>query len=51
MLFANERKLSLSLPAKDRKGKTTTVANLIDHLCEDVMKDARKDLFVLDGSV
>jgi ubiquitin related modifier 1 len=51
MLFANERKLSLSMPAKDKKGENTTVASLIDHLCEDLMKDARKDLFVLDGSV
>jgi ubiquitin related modifier 1 len=51
MLFSNERKLSLSLPAKDNHGKNTTVAQLIDHLCEEIMKDPRKDLFVLDGSV
>jgi ubiquitin related modifier 1 len=51
MLFANERKLSLSLPAKNKQGENTTIAQLIEHLCENAMKDPRKDLFILDGTV
>ncbi|KAF2743389.1 ubiquitin-like protein [Sporormia fimetaria CBS 119925] len=51
MLFANERKLSLSLPTKDKEGNHVNVAYLIDYLCEKEMKDPRRDLFVLDGSV
>lgn len=51
MLFANERKLAVTLPAKDESGNNVNVAHLIDHLCEKHMKDPRKDLFILDGSV
>lgn len=51
MLFANERKLSITLPAKNKDGNNVNVAHLIDHLCEKHMKDPRKDLFILDGSV
>ena len=49
MLFSNQRRHSLSLPAKDAGGKPATVAFLIDHLCQTTMKDARKELFVLDN--
>lgn len=51
MLFANERKLTILLPSKNKDGENTKVADLIDHLCDNVMKDPRKDLFILDGSV
>ena len=51
MLFSNERKLALSLPSKDSSGASTTVASLVDYLCENAMKDPRKELFVLDGTV
>jgi ubiquitin related modifier 1 len=51
MLFSNERKLSLSIPAQNKDGQAANVAFLIDYLCEKEMKDPRKDLFVLDGSV
>jgi len=49
MLFSNQRRHSLSLPAKDASGKPATVAFLIDHLCEMTMRDGRKELFVLDN--
>lgn len=48
MLFSDERRHSLALPAKDKDGRPATVAFLIDYLCENVMKDTRKELFVLD---
>jgi len=51
MLFSNERKLSLAIPAKDEDGAPSTVAFLVRHLCHTVMKDPRKELFVLDNTV
>jgi ubiquitin related modifier 1 len=50
-LFSDQRKHSLTVPAKDDTGKPVTVGWLIDHLCEEVMKDSRKEMFVLDGHV
>jgi len=51
MLFSNERKLSLSIPVHDAAGAPVNVAFLVQYLCENVMKDPRKDMFVLDGTV
>ncbi|KAI1802284.1 ubiquitin related modifier 1 [Daldinia bambusicola] len=47
MLFSDQRRHSISLPATNKDGKPTTIADLIHHLCEHTMKDSRKDLFVL----
>ncbi|KAI1498505.1 ubiquitin-like protein [Biscogniauxia marginata] len=47
MLFSDQRRHSLSLPAMDGD-KPLTIACLIDHLCNHTMKDTRKELFVLD---
>ena len=49
MLFDNQRRHSVSLPAVDASGKPATIAFLIDHLCRNLMKDPRADLFVLDN--
>lgn len=49
MLFADERRLKLTLPATDEQGRPSNIAFLIDHLCQKAMKDTRKELFVLDG--
>jgi ubiquitin related modifier 1 len=51
MLFSDERKHRLSVPAKDSKGDAVTVGWLVEYLCEEVMKDSRKEMFVLDGHV
>lgn len=51
MLFSNKRKHSLSIPSKDEDGKVTNIAYLVHFLCENVMKDSRKELFILDGTV
>ncbi|RGP63698.1 ubiquitin-like modifier 1 [Fusarium longipes] len=40
---------TLSIPAADQDGKPADIAYLIDHLCQNVMDDSRKDLFVLDS--
>lgn len=48
MLFSNQRRHTLSIPAADKDGKPATVASLIDHLCRHTMRDSRKELFVLD---
>merc|ERR1712000_375982 len=49
MLFADERHHSLTIPSTDKDGSPSTIAHLIDYLCQHVMKDTRKELFVLDG--
>lgn len=48
MLFSDTRQHSLSIPARKKDGKPVDIAYLIDYLCRHVMKDSRKELFVLD---
>ncbi|KAJ4145427.1 hypothetical protein LMH87_004279 [Akanthomyces muscarius] len=48
MLFSDQRLHSLALPAHDKDGLPATIAFLIAHLCQEVMNDTRKELFVLD---
>ncbi|KAM0435277.1 hypothetical protein ACHAPT_003371 [Fusarium lateritium] len=49
MLFSDKRHHSLVIPAVTQDGKPANIAYLIDHLCQNVMQDSRKDLFVLDN--
>lgn len=51
MLFSNRRKHSISLPAVDENGEASTLAYLVRYLCKNILKDCRKELFVLDGSM
>ncbi|KAJ2987308.1 hypothetical protein NUW58_g4578 [Xylaria curta] len=51
MLFSDQRRHVLSLPVIDKSNKPVTIAYLIGYLCENTMKDARKELFVLDDHV
>ncbi|EER29030.1 hypothetical protein CPC735_037360 [Coccidioides posadasii C735 delta SOWgp] len=51
MLFSNQRKHKLSLPSLDVTGAPSNIAYLIKYLCQNLMKDERKELFVLDDSV
>jgi ubiquitin related modifier 1 len=51
MLFSNQRKHQISVPPKDEKGNVANIAFLVRYLCENVMKDRRKDLFVLEDTV
>lgn len=51
LLFNNERKHVVTVPAKDGDGKPVDVAFLVRHLCDNLMKDPRREMFVLDGTV
>lgn len=51
MLFSNERKHKITIPGKDEGGTASNIAYLIRYLCQNLMKDSRKELFVLDDSV
>jgi ubiquitin related modifier 1 len=51
LLFANQKKYSLSVPAKDESGAPANAAFLVRYLCDHVMKDPRKEMFVLDDTV
>ncbi|KAH6652195.1 ubiquitin-related modifier 1 [Truncatella angustata] len=48
MLFSDKRRHSLCIPAVSKDDKPADVAFLIDYLCQNTMKDSRKELFVLD---
>lgn len=48
MLFSNQKRHSLTIPATDGNDKPATIAFLIDHLTKNLMTDPRSDLFVLD---
>ncbi|KAK3684841.1 ubiquitin-like protein [Podospora appendiculata] len=51
MLFSDQKRHSLSIPATDSHGKPATIASLIDYLCKNTMKDPRAELFVLDDHI
>lgn len=51
MLFDNETKHKVTIPSKNTDESPSTIASLIRYLCDHVMRDSRKELFVLDGSM
>lgn len=51
MLFSNQRKHKISIPARRHDGQPANLAYLITWLCDNLMKDPRRDMFVLDDSV
>lgn len=51
MLFSNQKTHKVELPFEDVDGKPVTLAFLIDYLCKNVMKDTRKEMFILEGHV
>ena len=51
MLFDNISKHALSLTKDANEGKPPTIGYLVKYLVEHLMKDSRKELFVVDGSV
>lgn len=51
MLFSNQRTHKVEIPSEDEDGKSVTLAYLIQYLCKNVMKDTRKEMFILDGHV
>lgn len=51
MLFDNVPKHSVLLSSDAFDGKPPTIGYLVTYLCENLMKDSRKELFVLDDAV
>ncbi|KAE8348233.1 ubiquitin-related modifier 1 [Aspergillus coremiiformis] len=51
MLFSNKHKHSVTLPAQLNDGGRPNISFLLEHLVENVMKDERKELFILEGNV
>ena len=51
MLFADQRRLDVSLPARDDADQPATVAHLVRHLLARELRDSREELFVVDGRV
>jgi ubiquitin related modifier 1 len=51
MLFSDEKKHKLTVPSKDDHEKPATIKFLVNYLCENLMKDPRREMFVLDDSV
>lgn len=52
MLFSNKKKHDIQMPAANSKtGSPSTIADLINFLCDNLMDDPRKDLFVLEDTV
>ena len=50
-MFSKQRKHQIILPSIDESGKPANLGFLVRFLCERVMKDTRKEMFVLDGTV
>ncbi|KAK9581107.1 Ubiquitin- modifier 1 [Aspergillus fumigatus] len=51
ILFSNERKHHITLPAQVDDGGRPTIAYLLRYLVDNVMKDQRKELFIMDDNV
>ncbi|KAF2773085.1 ubiquitin related modifier 1 [Teratosphaeria nubilosa] len=51
ILFSNTRNHKISLPATSPEGQPANISFLIKWLCDNLMKDPRRDMFVLDDSV
>lgn len=48
MLFDDQRQYEVSVPAVTGDGKPVDIAFLVGYLCQNLMKDSRKELFVLE---
>ncbi|RMZ83797.1 hypothetical protein DV738_g1000, partial [Chaetothyriales sp. CBS 135597] len=51
ILFDNKAKHSVNIAAQSAHGTRTTVGDLINFVCENLLTDPRKELFVLDGAI
>ncbi|DAA79534.1 TPA_exp: hypothetical protein A8136_0307 [Trichophyton benhamiae CBS 112371] len=51
MLFSNKRVHKIALPSWDPSGSAANISFLVKYLIENVMKDPRKELFVVDDAV
>lgn len=51
ILFSNERKHTITLPAQLDSSNPPTISYLLKHLVDNVMKDDRKELFIMEDNV
>lgn len=51
LLFSNQRKHHIALPSNDEKGQSANLAFLVRFLCDTLMADRRKEMFVKEGTV
>lgn len=51
MLFSNQSKHKIQLPTTDQGDAPVNIGYLVRYICDNLMKDTRKELFVLDGSM
>jgi ubiquitin related modifier 1 len=51
MLFENKNKHNITISAKDKRGSPIDIKFLVHYLCDNLMRDSRKELFVVDESV
>lgn len=51
LLFNNERKHEILLPALKEDGSASDISSLLIYLVENTMNDDRKDMFIMEDSV
>ncbi|KAJ5873572.1 uncharacterized protein N7473_013445 [Penicillium subrubescens] len=51
LLFGNERKHKVSLPACMEDGNPTNIAYLLPYLVDNLMQDQRKEMFIMEDNV
>ena len=51
MLFSNSNTHEVQIPAKDLSGDPSSIAYLVRYLCDSLMTDKRRELFLLDDNV
>jgi len=51
MLFSDKKKHDVIVPCDFKAEKRPNVQFLVDYLCENLLTDPRKELFVVDNSV
>ncbi|KAJ5638807.1 hypothetical protein N7528_001197 [Penicillium herquei] len=51
ILFANERKHKISLPGRLDDGSNPNISYLLHYLVDNLMKDQRKELFIMEDNV
>ncbi|KAJ5204038.1 ubiquitin related modifier 1 [Penicillium cinerascens] len=51
LLFSNERKHNITLPAQMDDGSQPNIAYLVRYLVDNVMKDQRQEMFIMEDNV
>lgn len=51
MLFNNKNKHKLSIPAEAPHGSPANINFLVRYICDNLMRDSRRELFVVDEAV